>query len=481
MSKLNKYAVALLALFGFGQVFAQALPVSVANKLGEAGIAQTNASFLAVSLNNQQPIISHLANTPRIPASTQKLITTAVALDTLGAEFAWRTDIYHTGVLANGVIYGDVVIVGSGDPSMDYQRLETLLGDLAKKASHITGNIYVDDGKFSGVNYDPYAFDGQGLRAYNAAPNAFLINFGTVEFRFVPSGWHDDAGKFVANINATHASIQQFPKLDGINPPKQIPIKKGCELPKITIAPSVQVSGAFGVDCGTQSLWQTFGDNQSLAKKAVLATWRQHDGNFGGQVIIGKPPTNTHLLPIASTLSSPVSKQIWQINQYSNNVMTEQVALSLPLYVDGKAVSNYPLAFGFLDSWWKKHLDNDSPIITRASGLCTDCLIRPTAMANLLGFMHRHKDFKTYKDSLPVAGVSGTMAGLAKRMPANPAIGRAWIKTGRLNDVAAIAGYVEGSSGNWYAVVGIINAPLAGSNPKATAALDEFLAEVAGR
>lgn len=469
-------------LLGFGQAFAQTLPISLAKKLMEAGINESNASFLAVSLDDGKPIISHLANTPRTPASTQKLITTAVALDTLGADFSWHTDVYHTGIVANKVLYGDVIIVGSGDPSMDYQRLNALLGQLAGKVKHIQGNIYLDDHKFAKVNYDPYAFDGQGLRAYNAAPSAFLLNFGTVEFRFVPSGWQDEFGHFVANPNATHASLQLFPKLDGFMPLHQIPTKQGCELPNISLnknEQSIQINGAFGIDCGTQSLWQTFGDNQILAKKAVLATWRHYDNQFVGQVLMGRPATSPHLLPLASSLSAPVAKQIWQINQFSNNVMTEQVALSLPLYAGGQAVSDYPSAFLFLNNWWQKKIDKNPPTITRASGLCTDCQIRPSAMVDLLTFMYRHQNFAIYKQSLPVAGLSGTMASLSKRNENHPAIGRAWIKTGRLNDVAAIAGYVESQTGHHYAVVAIINAPKAGSNTKATAVLDEFLAQVA--
>lgn len=455
---------------------ADALPTSILTKLEQATITPNHASFLAMPLEGGAPIISHLADTLRVPASTQKLVATAVALDTLGADFVWRTDVYHTGLLIGGTLYGDVVIVGGGDPSMDYRRFEFLMSKLAKKINHITGNIYIDDGQFDKVAYDPYAFDGQGLRAYNASPSAFLINFGTVEWRFVPSGWYRD-GKFVVNPTASHASVQMLPRLDGVAISNKVAIKSGCDLPKVRPNPA-QITGAFGVNCGIQSLWQTFGDNRVLAKKAVGGFWRTHDKGFMGQVIVGKP-TNRSFLPLVSGLSRPVSEQIWQINQFSNNVMTEQVALSLPLYVEGKAVSTYPLAFDFLGRWWHKNIGQDKPIMTRASGLCTDCLIRPKAMADLLEFMYRHQSFDIYKSSLPVAGVSGTMKGLAKRSPDNFAIGRAWIKTGRLNDVNAMAGYVQGNSGKWYAVVAIVNHTGAGYNPRATAVLDEFLGYVA--
>lgn len=461
--------------------YAQSLPTPIYDKAVLAEIPVQNMSLIAYPLGdkNKRPLLAHLPDTPRIPASTQKLITTAVALDVLGADFVWRTDVYHTGVLANGVVYGDVVFVGSGDPSMDYARLDKLIAELSQKVRHITGNVYIDDGKFAGVAYDSYGFDGEGLRPYNASPSAFLVNFGTIETRFVPSGWQTDTA-FVPNPEAKVATVQLLPKLDGVDFPKEVAVGQGCALPKVHLKQNLTLTGAFGAECGTQSLWQTFGDNRLLAQKAVAGALQSFQVKLDGQVRIGKPAGKSHLLPLVSGLSKPVSEQIWQINQFSNNVMTEQVALSLPLYAENRAVSSYPLAFDFLNRWWDK-VGKDKPIITRASGLCNDCQIRPSAMVALLDFMHRHQDFETYRASLPVAGVSGTMKGLAKRDGANPAIGRAWIKTGRLNHVNAMAGYVQGTSGTLYAVMGVINHTDAGQNAKATAVLDVFLAYVAER
>lgn len=473
MCKYSMVAV-LLTTLSFAQ-----LPQSVYEALSMANIAPHDASFVALQLESNAMPIRHYADTPRVPASTQKLISTAAALDALGKDFVWQTAIYHTGVLVDGVLYGDVVIVGSGDPSMDYQRFEYLMGLLAQKIRHITGDIYIDEKKFVGVSYDPNAFDGQARRAYNAVPNAFLLNFGTLEVRFVPSGYTDETGKFIPNPNADHASVQVFPKLAGFKFDKFVGIANDCKLPKVQLThASLEVLGAFGVACGPQSIWQNFGNNQLLAKQAVLAMWQAHDLTFEGQVIVGKSP-KSHFLPLVNGISKPLSEQIWQINHFSNNVMTEQIALSLPLYAKHRTVSNYEQAFAFLDEWWRKRVGDHPPQMTRASGLCTDCLVRPIAMVNLLQFMYHHHEFEVYKDSLPIAGLSGTMKSLAKRDPTNRAIGRAWIKTGHLNDVNAMAGYIQGTSGKWYAVVGVINHSGAGYNASATAALDAFIAHVA--
>ncbi len=181
--------------------------------------------------------------------------------------------------------------------------------------------------------------------------------------------------------------------------------------------------------------------------------------------------------------SKPLSEQIYLINQYSNNVMTEQVALSLPLSMGVAGVhdpaSDYPSVLNFISKWWQTHLSSQPPMMSRASGLCRDCAITPAAMAELLAFAYQQPNFEVFKASLPIAGQSGTMMSLSERDPEHPAIGRAHIKTGTLNNVKSLAGYVMDTQGRWYVFVGMINAPGVGYSDHATAVMDEALSYVA--
>lgn len=97
-------------------------------------------------------------------------------------------------------------------------------------------------------------------------------------------------------------------------------------------------------------------------------------------------------------------------------------------------------------------------------------------MMALLDYAYHGKNFEVFKNSMGIAGVSGTMKALKKRNPDSPAIGNAWIKTGTLNDVSSMVGYVKGQSGEWYAVVGMVNTPNAGHDYRVKAILDEMLA-----
>lgn len=110
----------------------------------------------------------------------------------MGADYRWQTRLYTDGVVVGNTLYGNLIIKGSGDPSLTHERLTALFGRLMERdVHHVRGDIIVDNTAFVNVARDVNAFDGQGLRAYNAQPNAFLINFGTLEVKMIPSGvWH---------------------------------------------------------------------------------------------------------------------------------------------------------------------------------------------------------------------------------------------------------------------------------------------------
>ena len=207
-------AIALLGLLGMTQMAlasvtteihttiqpqiqaSQDLPPSIRQKMNELALSDSEVSIWVKPINATAPLISHRADTPRVPASTQKLISTFMALDVLGGDHHWYTRIYQKGVVANGTLYGDIVIQGQGDPSLTHARLQALLEYLPYKGiHHIAGDIIIDNTAFQGVAGNANAFDGQGIRAYNAQPNAFLINFGTLEVDMLPSGQYRKPGQ----------------------------------------------------------------------------------------------------------------------------------------------------------------------------------------------------------------------------------------------------------------------------------------------
>lgn len=465
------------------------LPTSIADKVSQAGLTLDKVGIWVKPLNGKAPIIHHQAEVPRTPASTQKLITTAIALHLMSEHYHWQTRLYADGVVVGDTLYGNLVIKGSGDPSMTHERLNAMLSQLAERGvRHIRGDIIIDNVAFVDVARDVNAFDGQGLRAYNAQPNAFLINFGTIEVSMTPSGvWQTPmpteptSATFLPNDN--QVTVRVLPRLADFIVPVLITGKQGeCSKPKFGLTKqALTITGLVGMDCGQISEWLTFADADEFIIKAVKGAWQDIDGDFQGVVKMRSLQDEFEgRLPLLSYASKPLAEQIYQINQYSNNVMTEQVALSLPLFM-GESHSNYAKTFALMDAWWAKHLTTPKPVMSRASGLCRDCAIAPHALGELLEFSHQQSSFETFKRSLPIVGQTGTMKDFARRHPNSPVIGRAFIKTGRLANVASIAGYVMGQSGQMYVVVAMINADGAGNNTRAHAVLDEVIEWTAGQ
>lgn len=458
--------------------------------------------------------IRHLTDLPRLPASTMKLIPTFVALDLLGPDFVWFTQVYHTGFISANTLYGDLIIKGSGDPKLTTQRLNKLLEQVQKAGiQHIKGDIILDSSVFQGVTKDPAAFDNDPLRPYNASPDGLLINFSSVEVTAVP---------LLNDSQRGLSKIYYKPRLADYDLPESLATSTTgiCSSARSALAPVWQKEGLkfnkkLPESCGARTFYVAYPNAKDFAKRVVKNQWLNLGNTLSGNIkflglgnTISGDMINTEQplkvaygnyfdmnasntkkintgspfslipsspLPFISYPSLPLSQQIYDINHYSNNVMTEQVTLTLPLYTKlnpdntdsvatGQVVksreiahSDYLKSLATINQWWQSHLTTMPPMMTNGSGLCRDCSVTAENLAELLSYAYHHPHFDVYLNSLGVAGISGTILEHSKRLPNSAAIGRAWIKTGTLNDVTSMAGYVKGQSGQDYVVVGIIN------------------------
>ena len=129
------------------------------------------------------PIISLNAKQAMNPASTMKLLTTFAALETLGPAYRWKTEAYLNGKLENGVLQGDLVFKGYGDPKLTVEQFWMWLRELRQRGlREIRGDIVLDHSFFEAVRNDPAEFDHDPTRAYNVGTSALLINFNAVSY-----------------------------------------------------------------------------------------------------------------------------------------------------------------------------------------------------------------------------------------------------------------------------------------------------------
>ena len=512
------------------------------NKGNEGSKVATNTA----SINNTtikisfSPLINHQADIPRTPASTMKLVPSFIALDTLGADFVWHTRVYHTGIIIGDRLYGNLIIQGSGDPKMTHERLQQLLYEVQTAGiRHIDGDIIIDSAVFNHVSKDPAAFDNAPLRPYNASPDGFLVNFSAIGIKSYP-------------LDNGQASLKYTPKLANYQMPATISTRSAsCGQASYSLAPQWQskqlvLNNNLPNSCGEHVFYVAYPDAKDFAARVIAAKWQALGNTLSGTVISQETPYKTAKdsksiqglaalsmspLPLVSYPSLNLTQQIYDINHFSNNVMAEQVALSIGAYdktnklkstikadsvkavniksntesniasTDSETPSNakaaynqtiskqttslyqfgqpaatdYPAALQTINQWWQSHLSTTPPHLTNGSGLCRDCTITAANLSELLTYAYSHPSFDAYVNSLGLAGVSGTIAAHSERLPDSAAIGRAWIKTGTLNNVTAMAGYVKGLSGQDYVVVGLINTEQALNAYTARPVLDAML------
>ena len=465
---------------------ATAVPASVLAALARAGVPVSALSALVVPVNGVGgERLRYQAERPVNPASVMKLVTTYAAMDMLGPDFTWRTDFYTDGQLAGGTLRGNLYVRGGGDPKLVLERIQDAFHALQDKGVKvILGDMVLDHSAFDLPDRDPGAFDGEALRPYNASPDGLLVNFKSVVLTFQP-----DAAMGVARVVSE-------PPMAGLAIDATVPLSKagcgdwrGALQGRFEDPNAIRFVGSYSARCGEKVWPVAYQEPASYAERAFEGLWRASGGAITGQVRKGVMPPGSKLLYQARSL--PLSDIIADVNQWSNNVMAQQVFLTLgrlsPQRSEARSTGPgtfIPMRVGrwersreVVTRWWKTTFGIHSapPVLENGSGLSRTERITPEGLVALLQHAARSPQGQKFVDSLSVAGVSGTGARLAQG-PNSAAKGNAFVKTGTLNDVTGIAGYVDAANGTRYAVVGFVNHPNATAARPALDALLEWVA-----
>ena len=438
-----------------GWVWSQSsLPAEVEAALTQARVPRDAVTMLVVEAEGKaRPRLSHRANVPMNPASVMKLVTTYAALEQLGPAFTWNTPVYADGLVRDGTLYGNLYIRGRGDPKLVIERLWLLLRrvqGLGIKA--IQGDIVLDRSAFDVPEQDPAQFDGEPLRPYNAAPDALLINFKSVLMTFVP----------LASGNQAQVSFE--PQLAGVQMQASVPLSggdcldyRGALKADFSDPNRIRFAGSYPQACGERVWPIAYADPKSYAARVVEATWRALEQDAGGKLsgVVRDGQTPAGLKPLFEVSSAPLAEVIRDINKFSNNVMAQQLFLSLGLGATRNR-STPEAAREVLRAWWRERVrrgesaTEDMPVFDNGSGLSRLERISAQALARLLQLAWASPYMPELMASLPISGIDGTLRR-------SRATGAAHLKTGSLRDVIAVAGYVHGQSGKRYVLVAMAN------------------------
>jgi serine-type D-Ala-D-Ala carboxypeptidase/endopeptidase (penicillin-binding protein 4) len=254
------------------------------------------------------------------------------------------------------------------------------------------------------------------------------------------------------------ARVRMEPPLAGVTLPPTVPLTpqgNACGDWRTALGAAFeptrfQFTGAFPAACGEMSWALAYPDPRNFAARAIAGLWGEMGGEVGGVVREGRVPAG--LTPAFEAQSPALAEVIRDINKFSNNVMTQQLFLTMGAASGspGNPARGAAAVRGLLSA---RGIDVPELVLENGCGLSRVERISAGSLANVLGDAWKSQWMPELMASLPVSGVDGTMKGR------NVPVGAAHMKTGLLEDTRAVAGYVLAASGRRYVVVGIINHP----------------------
>ena len=424
-------------------------PAPIAGTIAAERLPASAVSFAVVDAESGRVIASQNGDTLRSPASTIKAVTTFASLDLLGPAYTWHTQALVRGELSGGVLRGDLILKGGGDPYMTLERWWSFVQALrARGLESIRGDIVVDDTAFAPAPDDPGAFDGRPHRAYNAQPYALMVNFQSIEFHLIPN-----AVTRTIDITATPAP----PNLEIDN--RVVFIDGGCRAAAARVdfeVPTeawdrVVFSGALSRDCAERSITRVLLKAPGYAFGTFVQLWRQSGGTFEGKLRVEPAAPDTE--PFLSFDSLTLGEIVRLTNKFSNNLMARHLLLTLGAERYGPPATLEKGADAIADWARTRGLPLPGLEIDNGSGLSRATRISVLAMASVLKAAFHSRYAPEFIASLPLAGIDGT---LRSRMHDTTA-GSVRLKTGHIDGVSGVAGYVAGAAGRTYVLVSLVN------------------------
>jgi len=425
------------------------LPPELAAAIKDADFSSDGIGLFIQGVDNEKPLVALHADLFLNPASVIKLVTTAAALDMLGQGYRWSTEVMYTGNIEGHTLNGDLYIRGNGDPYLTPERFWRLLNRIYIVGIHrITGDVLIDNSYFEPGKVDYAAFDQQPYRTYNVGPNAVLVGFQATEFHLdIDTTGTDPAVKITP--------FPQSPRLRIINQVKLVngscnAWKKRLSLETRNNAGLLEVvfSGNYARACKQRTLYRRVSEAQDHYQHFFLPLWNQIGGSVDGKITQGIVPADAKRLLEESSIS--LAEAVRLVNKFSNNVMTRQILLSMGAQEFGPPGTT-DKGIAAVNAWLVEHkLDHPDLQLDNGAGLSRDARISAGLLGELLLHVYKQAYMPEFIAALPVSGYDGTMA---HRFNDTPLVGHAHIKTGLLDFVQSMAGYVTTATGKRYVVV----------------------------
>ena len=435
------------------------LPAPVAQVARAMKVPESAVSVWVQRIGDTEPRVAFNADTLRNPASVMKLVTTFAALEALGPAYTWKTEFHLAQPLRPDGSTDELWVRGGGDPFLVLEEHWRMLGALRERGlTRIDRGLVFDVSAFDLPPEDPGAFDGQPDRIYNISPHPLLVNFNAVRFRIQArsqGGVDVAAVPALPNLRIDNRLQRGAGACGGFQ--NGVVFAARDEARRDTAV----LDGRFPAACREYELSRTVLRPESYAWGLFDLQWRQQGGELKGGWRVGVLPADIGA-PFHVHRSRPLGDIIRSVNKSSNNVMTRHLELALGAERYGSPATPAKGQRAILEVLRERGIDTRGLVIANSAGLSREGRVTARQLAAILSAAWNSPYMPEYASSLAIAGLDGTMRN---RFRNSPATGRMHIKTGRLDDVSAVAGYVTAASGQRFLAVVLVNAPEAHRGP----------------
>ena len=433
----------LLNILIFTTAFSQ-LPQKIEDIIAKDKIDKKNISMLILDRDTNEIVASLNEEKSFKPASVAKLATTYAALLELGKDFRWPTQIFYNGKIVNGILKGDLIIKGFGDPTLNYKDLKRIAKKIASYGIRkIDGYIAIDRSFFNVEDKISSGFDKNFVSEYNAMPDCLMYNDHLNVIKIVPKNtkievvkaFGDDGFKLYNKIKPVQGSCKgknAWPKIRFLKENSSV---------------GVELSGTLSTKCRPFSIKKVLSKPYISFYHSFKYYLNSAGVEFNGGLKLKNVTPQDRLL--ITHFSKPLIDIVAKTLKKSNNLYARHIFLLLGAKKYGAPATLQKGQMAIRDILGSRGLFDSDDFIANGSGLSRKSRLKATTVSKILEDAYRNFG-TTFEHSLSIAGVDGT---LKKRFRRSIVKNRAFMKTGTLKRAKNIAGYVHGKSGRVYNTV----------------------------
>jgi len=429
-------------------MYMYALPAGINHIISKSGIPKKDISIYIKEAGNSNRVAAALnAERVRTPASVIKVMTIYATLLKLGFDYRWPTKFYAAGQMKGGVLKGDLLVKGFGDPTLSDKDLPAIVTQIrAKGIRKITGNIVIDRSYFNVGTKNNSGFDQHTYSPYNAMPDAMMFNERVSTICITPR-----KNRVAKQVPDGSYNVVNHLKL--VNKPCRGRYSwPSFKVDKSQETPTVLLKGPISKKCGTRKLCQVITKPYKTFYYALKDALKQNGISVNGTLRLNKIPKNAKEL--FTHYSQPLEKIVSKTAKKSNNLYARHLLLLLgaKMYGAPSTLSKGRQAVKYMLQS-KGALHGGTLHIDNGCGLSRSSKLTAKLLAEILDDAYARYG-QRWMNTLSIAGVDGT---IKRRFRGTVVRKRAWMKTGTLKRVKNIAGYVKSRNGRVYTTVILVN------------------------